>query len=59
MDNCEYCGKANESNGFFIGAKLDSDDGFTMVEGAGKMACGDCYPRALKDARLILDRMVK
>ncbi len=61
---CDYCGKASESTGFWIGAKRDTspwtdlgeDPGFTMVEGTGKMACAVCYPTALGEGREAIRR---
>ncbi len=50
IPHCEYCGKINTENSFWIGAKLDEDLGFTMVEGTAKMACAACYPIATEEA---------
>lgn len=56
MNNCDYCGKVNESGTFFIGAKRDEDKGFTMLEGTGQMACDKCYPKALEEAKRAIAR---
>jgi len=50
VPQCDYCGKINTENGFWIGAKLDEDSGFTMMEGTGKMSCQNCYAIAREEA---------
>lgn len=56
--DCDYCGKKNKTSTFVIGAKSKTDDDFCMVYGTGKMACGDCYPKAAKEGSDAVDRHI-
>jgi hypothetical protein len=59
---CAFCGKKQERVQFVIGAKgpnHQDDDMFCMVEGTGKMACGDCYPKASKEGAEVIDRYIE
>jgi len=56
MNQCSYCPKKNpHPNTFIIGAKREKSDDFVMVEGTGKMACGDCYPKAAEEGQRRID----
>ena len=55
MIKCDYCGKVNKETVFFIGAKRSDHDGFCMVEGTGKMACNECYPKASAEGSKAID----
>lgn len=48
--DCFYCGAKNpDGNSFIIGAAKGDPDMFVMVEGTGKMACSNCYPKARQE----------
>lgn len=44
---CDYCGKEKEDMSFVIGASTKPD--WCMIYGTGKMACPDCYEKAMKE----------
>ncbi len=58
---CAYCGDRQEKVVFFIGAKLDTDAGWTMHEGTGKMSCNkpSCHMAGEEEAGLKINRITK
>jgi hypothetical protein len=50
IPQCDYCGRINTENNSRIGAKRDEDNGFTVMEGTGKMTCQNCYAIAREEA---------
>jgi hypothetical protein len=54
---CEFCGKRKDDCSFFIGATKTPD--WCMVEGTGKMACPDCYPKASAEGQAAIERHIK
>ncbi len=54
---CEWCGVEKQGLGFFIGATLQPD--WCLVEGTGKMACPQCYPKARAEAQELFAKMME
>jgi len=52
---CEYCGAQKEGLSFSIGASLQPS--WIMVEGTGKMACPNCWEKATKEGKAIIDKL--
>ena len=53
---CNYCGKEKEGLSFWIGASVEPD--WTMVEGTGKIACPDCYKKAMAEGQEAIKRHI-
>ena len=56
---CWYCGKDNNTPGFYVGASLGPD--WTMWEGTGKMTCPakKCYEAGKEESRALIDNMAQ
>ena len=54
---CAYCGKTKEGLSFVIGASDKPD--WCMIEGTGKIACPECYERAMKEGQEKIRQHVK
>ena len=54
---CAYCGATKKEIIFVIGASSKPD--WCMIEGTGKMACPDCYEKAMEEGRNRIDQHIK
>ena len=52
---CEFCGAEKDGLSFVIGASKEPD--WCMIEGTGLMACPSCYPKAVAEAKAVIDRV--
>ena len=52
---CEFCGAEKEGISFIIGASKEPD--WCMIEGTGKMACPNCYKKAMEEGVAVIDRV--
>lgn len=51
---CEFCGKVKDKVEFVIGACSPDKIDWCMVCGTGKMACPDCYTKAMAKAKKVM-----
>jgi|MudIll2142460700_1097286.scaffolds.fasta_scaffold195626_4 hypothetical protein len=56
-ETCAFCGKVNNTPGFFIGASLKA--AWVMVEGTGKMTCPECWEKATREGQEAINRHVE
>jgi len=54
VTRCVFCGKEKEGLSFTIGASNQPD--WCMVEGTGKMACPECYEKAMQEGQEAIHR---
>ena len=54
---CHYCGKEKQGLSFCIGASSKKD--WCMIYGTGKMACPDCYDKAMAEGDAKVDQYIK
>lgn len=58
---CDYCGKTQEKQVFFIGASHMTDLAWTMHEGSGKMSCEDriCWAKGTDEGQNRIRKALK
>ncbi len=54
---CDYCGKAKEEEIFVIGVSIEPE--WCMICGTGKMACPECYEKAMKEGEEAVTKNMK
>ena len=57
---CDFCGKEKEQQAVcIIASKENAGEWVACIEGSGKTACPECYPKASRKGQANIDRYIE